>query len=473
MESCMHPLLFGCPRPKTRSAIRMPPAGSARRGSSAGLTKPKSGAFGSTRGRKSNATSLAATVDTLNSARSSSSRKSDSTIAEAPSAATMDAEASAPAVEVAAPAPDPAALRRVSEEQCESFVFRSDNAIVDPGPAPRLAGVSTVPPLRLATGQPLLLLSAHRSSGGDDVPILGIVGESERRVVPLMTAGGDNLAAEEREHERELAMDGFSAVALPWAPPAGGSTSIGWTTQLLADISTLRVPLRKALAHLRGCSAKLNDLHVNQRGAGEGATEAKEKVAKSAKALEDATREAESAAEEAAAAREKVCEIPSDASRSLLVPSVAFCNLLMPSATFGCLQVREKQQAAAQSKQAAGDAGESVDEAKRAEKDAKKEAEAMGTAHEEAVRVFEDAQKTHRSTRDALAAAQKATVASFQAQAEVDAEKAAEVCARLREIVRYCGSCAVETAPVTAPLDVPYCRDTPMTAPSAVPLACR
>jgi Ran GTPase-activating protein (RanGAP) involved in mRNA processing and transport len=90
-------------------------------------------------------------------------------------------------------------------------------------------------PLRLAEGQPLLLLSSQGSSAGGG-PRFGVVDATGGRVAAAITGGEDV----------ELAWDRCSQAVLPWRPPAAG-----WDAAFVGDSRALRdlaEPARR-LAH--------------------------------------------------------------------------------------------------------------------------------------------------------------------------------------------------------------------------------
>jgi len=89
-----------------------------------------------------------------------------------------------------------------------------------PEPLPQVDAPAAAP-LRLASGQPLLLLS--RDAGGG--PRFGVVDATGGRVAAVIT-GGDNV---------ELAYDRCSQAVLPWRPPAAG-----WEAAFVGDAGVLR-----------------------------------------------------------------------------------------------------------------------------------------------------------------------------------------------------------------------------------------
>jgi hypothetical protein len=97
-----------------------------------------------------------------------------------------------------------------------------------PEPLPQVDAPAAAP-LRLAKGQPLLLLS--RDAGGR--PRFGVIDATGRRVAAAIT-GGDDV---------ELAYDRCSQAVLPWRPPAAG-----WEAAFVGDARALRdlaVPARR------------------------------------------------------------------------------------------------------------------------------------------------------------------------------------------------------------------------------------
>jgi len=131
--------------------------------------------------------------------------------------------------------------------------FRS--AHVDPGPPPKLAGILRTPqpePLRLAAGQPLLLLPdlAGRRAGAEGSTRFGVVGADGRSVAQLMRcrgsgqpppshgprSGDDGGAAaaalidrDEMEDEMMVSLEQSSLIALPWQLPDGPPPIECWT----------------------------------------------------------------------------------------------------------------------------------------------------------------------------------------------------------------------------------------------------
>ncbi|KOO33187.1 hypothetical protein Ctob_013779, partial [Chrysochromulina tobinii] len=79
-------------------------------------------------------------------------------------------------------------------------------------------------PLRLAEGQPLLLLSWQGSEAGGG-PRFGVVDATGGRVAAAVTGGDD----------AELAYDRCSQAVLPWRPPAAG-----WDAAFVSDARALR-----------------------------------------------------------------------------------------------------------------------------------------------------------------------------------------------------------------------------------------
>ena len=226
--------------------------------------------------------------------------------------------------------------------------FRS--AHVDPGPPPKLAGILRTPqpePLRLAAGQPLLLLPdlAGRRAGAEGSTRFGVVGADGRSVAQLMRCrgsgqpppshvprGGDDGGAaaaalidrDEMEDEMMVSLEQSSLIALPWQLPDGpppiecwtkgvGQVSgltypLSWTDLLLTDVSTIRTTLRPSLVVLQKASTRLERLRANNKGLGEGAHEAKDRVASAERAHEDAIQASESAVNEHATAMRRVLE---------------------------------------------------------------------------------------------------------------------------------------------------------------------
>ena len=221
--------------------------------------------------------------------------------------------------------------------------FRS--AHVDPGPPPKLAGILRTPqpePLRLAAGQPLLLLPdlAGRRAGAEGSTRFGVVGADGRSVAQLMRgrgsgqpppshvprSGDDGGAAaaalidrDEMEDEMMVSLEQSSLIALPWQLPDGPppidcwtrsqwTRSQCWTDSLLTDVSTIRTTLRQSLVVLQKASTRLERLRANNKGLGEGAHEAKDRVASAERAHEDAIQASESAVNEHATAIRRVLE---------------------------------------------------------------------------------------------------------------------------------------------------------------------
>ena len=228
--------------------------------------------------------------------------------------------------------------------------FRS--AHVDPGPPPKLAGILRTPqpePLRLAAGQPLLLLPdlAGRRAGAEGSTRFGVVGADGRSVAQLMRgrgsgqpppshvprSGDDGGAAaaalidrDEMEDEMMVSLEQSSLIALPWQLPDGPppiecwtdsftgwtrsqwTRSQCWTDSLLTDVSTIRTTLRQSLVVLQKASTRLERLRANNKGLGEGANEAKDRVASAERAHEDAIQASESAVNEHATAIRRVLE---------------------------------------------------------------------------------------------------------------------------------------------------------------------
>ena len=210
--------------------------------------------------------------------------------------------------------------------------FRS--AHVDPGPPPKLAGILRTPqpePLRLAAGQPLLLLPdlAGRRAGAEGSTRFGVVGADGRSVAQLMRgrgsgqpppshgprSGDDGGAAaaalidrDEMEDEMMVSLEQSSLIALPWQLPDGPPPIDCWTDSLLTDVSTIRTTLRQSLVVLQKASTRLERLRANNKGLGEGAHEAKDRVASAERAHEDAIQASESAVNEHATAISRVLE---------------------------------------------------------------------------------------------------------------------------------------------------------------------
>jgi len=95
-----------------------------------------------------------------------------------------------------------------------------DAMAAPPEPLPQV-DAPVAAPLRLAEGQPLLLLS--RDAGGG--PRFGVVDATGGRVAAVIT-GGDNV---------ELAYDRCSQAVLPWRPPAAG-----WEAAFVGDAGVFR-----------------------------------------------------------------------------------------------------------------------------------------------------------------------------------------------------------------------------------------
>ena len=92
-----------------------------------------------------------------------------------------------------------------------------------PEPLPQVDAPAAAP-LRLAEGQPLLLLS-WQGSGAGGGPRFGVVDATGGRVAAAVTGGDD----------AELAYDRCSQAVLPWRPPAAG-----WAAAFVGDARALR-----------------------------------------------------------------------------------------------------------------------------------------------------------------------------------------------------------------------------------------
>ena len=226
----------------------------------------------------------------------------------------------------------------------EAAAAKFHGAHVDPGPPPKLAGILRTPqpePLRLAAGQPLLLLPdlAGRRAGAEGSTRFGVVGADGRSVAQLMRGrgsgpplrqpppshgprggddgprGGDDggvaaahIDRDEMEDEMMVSLEQSSLIALPWQLPDGPPPIECWTDSLLTDVSTIRTTLRQSLVVLQKASTRLERLRANNKGLGEGAHEAKDRVASAERAHEDAIQASESAVHEHATAISRVLE---------------------------------------------------------------------------------------------------------------------------------------------------------------------
>jgi len=234
------------------------------------------------------------------------------------------------AIDVVVEAEAAAAEAAAAEEAAAKF----RSAHVDPGPPPKLAGILRTPqpePLRLAAGQPLLLLPdlAGRRAGAEGSTRFGVVGADGRSVAQLMRcrgsgqpppshvprSGDDGGAAaaalidrDEMEDEMMVSLEQSSLIALPWQLPDGPPPIECWTDSLLTDVSTIRTTLRQSLVVLQKASTRLERLRANNKGLGEGAHEAKDRVASAERAHEDAIQASESAVNEHATAISRVLE---------------------------------------------------------------------------------------------------------------------------------------------------------------------
>ena len=188
----------------------------------------------------------------------------------------------------------------------EAAAVRFRSAHVDPGPPPKLAGILLTPqpePLRLAAGQPLLLLPdlAGRRAGAEGSTRFGVVGADGRSVAQLFDR-------DEMVDELMVSLEQSSLIALPWQLPDGPPPIECWTNSLLTDVSTIRKTLRHSLVELQKASTRLERLHANNKGVGEGAHEAKDRLTSAERALEDAIQASETAAKEHATAITRVLE---------------------------------------------------------------------------------------------------------------------------------------------------------------------
>ena len=188
----------------------------------------------------------------------------------------------------------------------EAAAVRFRSAHVDPGPPPKLAGILRTPqpePLRLAAGQPLLLLPdlAGRRAGAEGSTRFGVVGADGRSVAQLFDR-------DEMVDELMVSLEQSSLIALPWQLPDGPPPIECWTNSLLTDVSTIRKTLRHSLVELQKASTRLERLHANNKGVGEGAHEAKDRLTSAERALEDAIQASETAAKEHATAITRVLE---------------------------------------------------------------------------------------------------------------------------------------------------------------------
>ena len=106
------------------------------------------------------------------------------------------------------------------------FALVSGGAMVAPAKLPPLPQVEApaASALRLAEGQPLLLLS-WQGSGAGGGPRFGVVDATGGRVAAAVTGGDD----------AELAYDRCSQAVLPWRPPAAG-----WDAAFVGDARALR-----------------------------------------------------------------------------------------------------------------------------------------------------------------------------------------------------------------------------------------
>eukprot|EP00900_Chrysochromulina_parva_P003387 jgi/Chrpa1/13049/Chrysochromulina_OHIO_Genome00024578-RA len=100
----------------------------------------------------------------------------------------------------------------------------SDGATAAPSELPPPVDAPAASPLRLAEGQPLLLLS-WQGSGAGGGPRFGVVDATGGRVAAAVTGGEDV----------ELAYDRCSQAVLPWRPPAAG-----WDAAFVGDARALR-----------------------------------------------------------------------------------------------------------------------------------------------------------------------------------------------------------------------------------------
>jgi hypothetical protein len=104
-------------------------------------------------------------------------------------------------------------------------MLASHSAAVMPAePLPQVNAPAALP-LRLAEGQPLLLLTLQGIGAGGDTPRFGVVDATGGRVAAAVT--GDDDA--------ELAYDRCSQAVLPWRPPAAG-----WDAAFVGDARALR-----------------------------------------------------------------------------------------------------------------------------------------------------------------------------------------------------------------------------------------
>jgi hypothetical protein len=162
-------------------------------------------------------------------------------------------------------------------------------------PPPQIA-VPPAAPLRLATGQLLLVLPSGgaRSAGGEDGARLGAI-DATGRSVTLTLAGGDVV----------LSYDGCSQVVLPWKTPGNG-----WEVALMSDAEALRGSLTDGLGEVCGAAARLSDAAsaAEVRKVGERAQRALDAVAQRVQtpamreAVEAAVNRVKAAAAEAVAA---------------------------------------------------------------------------------------------------------------------------------------------------------------------------
>ena len=136
-------------------------------------------------------------------------------------------------------------------------------------------------PLRLAEGQPLLLLSSQGSGAGGG-PRFGVVDATGGRVAAAVTGGDD----------AELAYDRCSQAVLPWRPPAAG-----WEAAFVGDARALRdlvEPVRRLAEDARrveSASALSIESESALRAIGERAREIAHSAAQ-CKSIANAAREA-------------------------------------------------------------------------------------------------------------------------------------------------------------------------------------
>ncbi|KOO53176.1 hypothetical protein Ctob_014035, partial [Chrysochromulina tobinii] len=103
-------------------------------------------------------------------------------------------------------------------------MLASDSATVEPSELPPPVDAPAAAALRLAEGQPLLLLS-WQGSGAGGGPRFGVVDATGGGVAAAVTGGDD----------AELAYDRCSQAVLPWRPPAAG-----WDAAFVGDARALR-----------------------------------------------------------------------------------------------------------------------------------------------------------------------------------------------------------------------------------------